>query len=168
MTAATYDGDGLRQTTTTPTGGSPPPTKLHLGPNRQPPTPPHRHRQRLHLRARQHPDRTGQPLNRHITYLVSDLLGSVRGTVNAQRHPHRHNQLRRLGQPPNQRRPHQPHPLRLRRRATPTPPASPTSSAATTTRRQASSLSVDPLVDGPGSRMPTRPTIRLTNSTRSG
>ena len=116
MTAASYDGDGLRASHHHhPTGGSRNHPELHLG--HQQPLP-----QLLMDSTNAYIYGTGNtPIEQvnlttgTITYLVSRPPRLRPRHRQHQRHPHRHHQLRRLGQPRNHRRPHHQHPLRLRR-----------------------------------------------------
>ncbi len=82
MTAATYDGNGLRATTTiTPPAGTAVTQNYVWDVLPRVPQLDHGRHQRLHLRRHYAPAEQVSLSTGAITYLVTDSLGSVRGTV---------------------------------------------------------------------------------------
>ena len=81
MTAATYDGNGLRASTTTTPAGRPLPPSITSGTQCR--SLAHGLVQRLHLRTGGAPAEQVNLATGTVTYLITDALGSVRGTVSS-------------------------------------------------------------------------------------
>ena len=157
MTAATYDGNGLRATATiTPTGRSATTQNYVLGRRRGYPGADHGLRQRLHLRRRRDARRAGQPRHRrrHLPDHRLPRLGPRHRQLH--RRPDRRDQSTTPGATRRPPAASPPPPRSATPAATPTRPACSTSSTATTTPPPASSSPSTPT-----SATPSSPTATL-------